>query len=124
MKEAVLVIGASKNPDRYSYKAIELLNTYGHKTVGVSPTENEVLGQPCFKKILEIPETMRHFDTVTVYVNPKIFTSMVQEIINLKPKRVIFNPGTEAPEFYQEFQNAGIQTEEACTLVLLRTGQY
>jgi len=66
----------------------------------------------------------QNIDTVTLYLNPKNQKEYYQQIVDLNPRRVIFNPGTENPEFYEILENAGIEVEVACTLVLLATGQY
>ncbi len=115
-----LVIGASSNPERYSYKAIERLQHHNQPVVAVGRRQTEVLGVPVEKEKI-------HFDgidTVTLYLNPKNQVEYYNYIISLNPKRVIFNPGTENPELYEILTQNGIEYEEACTLVLLGTGQY
>jgi predicted CoA-binding protein len=115
-----LVIGASENPSRYSNVAIRMLKDYGHpvEAVGLRPgMVGEVpiqTGSPDFNAL----------DTVTLYLGPQNQPARYNYILGLKPKRVIFNPGTENPEFETLLNENGIETEEACTLVLLRTGQY
>lgn len=115
-----LVIGASVNPERYSFKAINMLREYGHKVVAVGLKTGQVLdveietGKPYFSAI----------DTVTLYINPSRQPDFYDYILGLKPRRVIFNPGTENPDFYPLLKTAGIVFEEACTLVLLRTEQF
>lgn len=116
-----LVIGASENPDRYAYKAAVSLLNHGHEIelFGIKP--GEVKGVP-FQT--EFPTSIPGLDTITLYVNPGIQKSYYANILALKPKRVIFNPGTENPEFEKELEKNGIIAEEACTLVLLSIGEY
>lgn len=120
MKKKTLVIGASENPDRYSNKAITALVSHGHEVVAIGLRAGEVNGIPfnSEKKLFE------DIDTVTLYVGPQNQPEYYQYILNLKPQRVIFNPGTENPEFAGMLKNNGIYPEIACTLVLLATGQY
>ncbi|MFT6067806.1 MAG: putative CoA-binding protein [Bacteriovoracaceae bacterium] len=118
--EKVAVLGASDNPDRYSYKAFKMLLENNHKVFLVSPRLKEVEGHKVESSLKELS----NIDTLTLYVNKSISSSIIDEIIELKPKRVIFNPGTENEELSLELNKAGIQSEEACTLVLLRNGQF
>lgn len=119
--ENVAIIGASDNPERYSFMAMQLLDQHGHQVHLVSPKFKEIDGHVCYGKISDLGHKI---DTVTVYVRSEILEKMVDEIIALKPKRMIFNPGTEAASLYPKFHQVGIETEEACTLVLLRTGAF
>lgn len=120
--EVVAVIGASNDPSRYAYKAMEMLEEYGHKAIPVHPREEEVLGKKVVHKLGELKD--QNIDTVTVYVNPAISDKYEADLIQVKPKRVIFNPGAENPRLSQSLTKAGIEVENACTLVLLRTGSY
>jgi len=115
-----IVVGASNNPERYAYKAVKMLMDHQHEVVPVSNKKEEVLGLP-IKSIETIEEGV---DTVTLYVGPQNQHIYQDYILNTKPRRVIFNPGTENPEFEELLENKGIKVEEACTLVLLSTGQY
>ena len=115
-----LVLGASVNPARYSHMAIERLRQHGHEVIAVgrdSGTVADVEIQGNFPKDLGI-------DTVTLYLNSDRQKEYYDTILNVHPRRIIFNPGTENPEFEKLAQDRGIQTEEACTLVLLSTNQY
>ncbi len=120
MKNFTLVLGASENPQRYANMAIRRLRQHQHPVhaVGLRPgkvDDVEILtGQPLFSDV----------DTVTLYIGPQHQTSIHDYILKLKPRRVIFNPGTEDQSFQDTLKAHGIQVEEACTLVLLGTGQY
>lgn len=115
-----LVIGASSNPERYSYKAAEKLLSHGHEVELLGLRPDVIFG----KTIDTERKAYVGLDTVTLYVGPKNQPSYYDYVISLNPKRVIFNPGTENPEFEDLLKRHGIGFEEACTLVLLGTGQY
>lgn len=115
-----LIIGASNNPDRYAYKAAERLLAHGHEIelLGVRP--DVVFG----KNVDTERKDYAAIDTVTLYIGPKHQPEYYDYVLSLKPKRVVFNPGTENLEFESLLTQNGIEAEEACTLVLLGTGQY
>jgi len=115
-----LVLGASLNPGRYSNLAINRLVSYGHTVEAVGLRKGVVAGV----EISTEKEKFENIDTVTLYLNPKRQVEYYDYIIALKPKRVIFNPGTENPEFYEILRKNNIEIEVACTLVLLGTNQY
>jgi hypothetical protein len=115
-----LVLGASTRPERYAFMAVDSLVTKGHAVVAIGQTQGEVSGVKIQTK--QIP--LKNIDTVTLYLNPARQREYYNYIIGLKPKRVIFNPGTENPEFYQLLKANSIKTEVACTLVLLSTNQF
>jgi len=115
-----LVIGASLNPARYSNMAINRLIDNIHPVVAVGLREGTVAGVEISKE----KEQFEEIDTVTLYLNPKRQIEYYNYILSLKPKRVIFNPGTENPEFYAILKNNNIEYEVACTLVLLSINQY
>lgn len=119
MKET-LVIGASTNPDRYSYKAIQMLIERHHVVRAIGINEGSIFGVEINKKQI----LWKHIDTVTLYINKEIQESYINYIIKLAPRRVIFNPGTENPNFCSLLQKNNINYDEACTLVLLSTNQY
>ena len=121
MPETVLILGASENPTRYSYMATMMLLEYGHKPVLVGKSGSEVMGLPILRVV---PEDLQSVDTITLYLNPLHQVAHYDTIISLKPDRVIFNPGTENPEFEQMCRDSGIEVTEACTLVLLSIGNY
>ncbi|HPT43268.1 MAG TPA: CoA-binding protein [Paludibacteraceae bacterium] len=115
-----LIIGASKNPERYSYKAAERLLAHEHEIELLGRRADEIFG----KKIQTEKTEFESIDTVTLYISPQHQPEYYDYIVSLKPRRVIFNPGTENPEFFQLLEANGIQCEIACTLVLLGTNQY
>ena len=115
-----LILGASTNPERYAYKAAHKLNSYRHPIVLVGIKKGEVLGQ----KIINTKEIISDVDTITLYIGKRHQAEWYEYIIETKPKRILFNPGTENDELVALAQEQGIKTEEACTLVLLSTAQY
>ncbi|MCX6857608.1 MAG: CoA-binding protein [Verrucomicrobia bacterium] len=119
--QRVVLIGASDKPERYAHLAMVMLREHGHEVLLVRPRLKMIEGLPVLADLTEISGEV---DVVTLYVGPAISAGLTQKLINLKPKRVIFNPGTESSELEAALNAAGIPTEEACTLVLLRTGQF
>jgi predicted CoA-binding protein len=115
------VLGASNKPERYSYQAVKLLAEKGHTVFPVHPALAAIDGTPAFKQLGDIPVPIH---TLTVYVGPERSATLAAAILAARPQRVIFNPGAENPALAQQLQAAGIQVENACTLVLLRTGQF
>ncbi len=122
--ETVVILGASDKPDRYSYKAFKLLKEHGHQTILVHPKLKEVEGQSCYADLNQVIGKNIKPDTLTLYVNPEISSTMMDQIVKLKPGRVIFNPGTENADLMDVLSQNQIPYEEACTLVLLKTGQF
>ncbi len=115
-----LVIGASSNPERYSFLAINRLLNHNHEVVAIGLKNENVLGVDVQKGF----PNFEGIDTVTLYINPQRQNEYYDYIVGLKPRRVIFNPGTENPEFYKILDLSKISYEVACTLVLLTTNQY
>ena len=119
-KKNTLVLGASANPQRYSYLAMQRLTAHGHPVLAIGKKEGEVssvrinTGTPPFTDV----------DTVTLYLNPTNQKPYYDYILSLAPKRIIFNPGTENDELESLAEKKGIQVLEACTLVMLSTNQY
>lgn len=120
-KATVVVLGASSNPERYSNQAVRLLKDYGCHVIPVNPGGGEIYGLSVVKSLGEIAGQVH---TLTLYVNPAISGQAGPSILALHPERVIFNPGTENPGLEELCRSNGIKTERACTLVLLRTGQF
>ncbi len=119
MKKTV-VIGASDNPERYSNLAARRLQKYGHEVIAVGLKDGKIGDIPMTKERKFIPDV----DTVTLYVGPQHQPDWYEYILSLKPKRIIFNPGTENPEFERMANEKGIETPMACTLVMLSVGNY
>ena len=119
--ENVVVVGASKNEERYSNKAMKMLIEYGHNPIPVAPAVETIMERKVYAQLADVPGTV---DTVTLYVGPKRQEGLFEQLRAIHPRRVIFNPGTENPDEYEGRRAAGIEPTEACTLVLLRTGQF
>lgn len=121
MKKTV-IIGATPNPSRYAYLAAEMLQEYNQDFVPVGIKRGNVFG----KEILDLRShpDIENVDTITLYINPQHQKEWYDYFFKLKPKRVIFNPGTENPELEKALEEKNIQALEACTLVLLRSGQF
>lgn len=119
-KTITLVLGASLNPDRYSNKALHRLSAHAIEVKAFGLKKGTVCGIDIDTEL----QPYKNIHTVTLYLNPKRQESFYEYIIGLNPARVIFNPGTENPEFYKLLDEASINYEVACTLVLLSTDQY
>jgi predicted CoA-binding protein len=119
-RKKTLILGASDNPSRYSYMALQLLNRAGHPVVAIGRTPSLVNGISIETEMLPIKDV----DTVTLYLSPQHQRSYYDYILSLHPRRVIFNPGTENEELVEILESNAIPCEESCTLVLLQTGQY
>ena len=115
-----LVLGATTKPERYAFKAINMLVDKGHSVLALGQNAGEVAGIKIQTKAIPL----KNIDTVTLYINSARQREYYNYIVDTKPKRVIFNPGTENPEFYQLLKLNDIKVEVACTLVLLSTNQY
>jgi uncharacterized protein len=116
-----LVIGASTNPERYSFKAITSLRLHNHQVVALGLKPGKVADVAIVTSASDINQII---DTITLYVNPKLQEAYYQLILDLQPRRVIFNPGTENQVFSDHLQQADILPIEACTLVMLSIGTY
>lgn len=119
-KNKTLVLGASENPARYSNMAIKRLKSYDHEVVAVGRKAGSVSNVEIHKEPVQDEE----IETVTLYLNPQNQVPYYDYILGLQPKRIIFNPGTENIELYKLARDKGIEPIEACTLVMLGTGQY
>lgn len=120
MNKPTAIIGASSNPERYSYMATVKLKKYGHSVFPVGIKEGKIENETI---LLNKPK-LEAVDTVTLYVGPKNQPEWKEYIYSLNPKRIVFNPGTENPEFFSEAAKKGIECIEACTLVMLGIGNY
>ena len=121
MNKNIAILGASPKENRYSNMAQKLLLEKGYNVFPINPNYNEINSIHCFKNVSEITHDI---DTLTIYIRPENLESIHLEIIKKKPKRVILNPGSESITLKTKFEEAGIKVIEACTLVLLRTGQF
>ena len=119
-KKKTLVLGASDNPSRYSYLAINRLRSHGHPVVAIGKKNAMVADVPIEKE----KKDWKDVATVTLYLNPTHQQQYYDYILSLKPKRIIFNPGAENDELADLAIKNGITPIEACTLVLLSTNQY
>ena len=117
----VAVLGASPKEDRYSFKAVRMLKEYGHSPVPVHPAGHTVDGTPGVKSLNDVPGPV---DTLTVYVNAGISDAEFDNILKMKPRRVIFNPGAENDNLAARLEAEGIEVVKACTLVMLRSEQF
>jgi len=115
-----LVIGASENHDRYSNKAVLMLQKFGYDVVSLGNRPGKINGITIETENILFED----IHTITLYINPEIQKIYRDYILQLKPKRIIFNPGTENTSLELEAKSLGICTENACTLVLLSTGGY
>ncbi len=120
-EENVVVLGATNKPERYSNIAMSMLTKNGHHIFPVHPSLDEINEIKVFSKLEDIKERV---DTITIYLSPKKSAHLIQDIVNLKPGRVILNPGTESPTLESALKQNNIPFEYACTLVLLQTGQF
>jgi uncharacterized protein len=117
----VAVIGASENPERYSNKAMKRLLAAGHEVLPVHPRLAEIEGLTVYHSLSELPANL---DTITLYIGADRSTTLGAELVALKPKRIIFNPGAENPHLAELAAAAGIETQVGCTLVMLATGVF
>ena len=120
MKNKTLVLGASENPARYSFLAVNKLVHNGHAVLAIGKKAGSINGVNIQTEHVPTEDIA----TVTLYLNPTHQKPYYDYILSLKPKRIIFNPGTENEELEQLAKEAGIDPIEACTLVMLSTGQY
>jgi predicted CoA-binding protein len=122
MSKKTVIIGATTNPSRYAYFAADRLTNAGHEIVPVGIKKGEVFGE----EILDIRESPKvdDVDTITLYLGARHQPEYYDYLLSLNPKRIIFNPGTENPELVKLASEKGIETEYACTLVMLGSGVY
>ncbi len=120
--KTTVIVGASNNPNRYAYLAAERLQSHGHPFIPLSIKPGNVLGET-IQDIRQAPE-LGAVDTLTMYINPKRQAPYLDYFISLQPKRIVFNPGAENPELAKRAIAAGIEIENACTLVMLGSGVY
>ena len=119
--EIVAVIGASPKPDRYAHRAMQLLAEHGHRAIPINPAFDEILGQKCYRSIVDVPEKI---DTVTLYLSEARSDPLTDEIIDAKPRRIIMNPGAENDALAAKARSSGIEVVYDCTLVMLGSGAF
>lgn len=120
MSKKTLVLGASPNPERYAHKAVFALKQKGHEVIPIGLREGVISGI----EIMQGKPNIADIDTVTLYVGAKHQPQFYDYLISLKPKRIIFNPGTKNKELQELAVANNIETIEACTLVMLSVGNY
>ncbi|WP_425639266.1 CoA-binding protein [Algoriphagus yeomjeoni] len=122
MEKLTLIVGATTNKSRFAYFAADRLANNGIPFLPIGIKSGEVFGQ----KILDLRSKpdLHNIHTITLYIGPAHQKEWIDYLISLQPKRIIFNPGTENPIFFQKAKAAGIEVLPACTLVMLNTNQY
>ncbi len=121
MNKNVAILGATDDPVKYANRALKMLVAHGYNPIPVNPTKDLIDGLKCYPTLGDIPEPI---DTVTIYVRPSVSAQLLDDILAVKPRRVIMNPGTENEEVVAACEGIGITVVRACTLVLLQTGQF
>lgn len=116
-----VILGASSNPERYSYLVMKTLEEKQFPFYLVNPAYKQIEGHSVASSLGDLPGAVH---TVTMYISPERQGAILPDIIKIKPERVIFNPGSESENSIKVLENAGISCFEACSLVLLKTGQY
>lgn len=117
-----LIVGATDNPERYAYRAADLLQAKGVPFIPIGIKKGLVFG----KEIVDLRQkpVLEGIHTITLYLGPTNQAEWVDYLIGLAPKRIVFNPGTENPDFFSKAKESGVEVLEACTLVMLTTGQF
>jgi len=121
MSRNIVVLGASKDESRYSNLVVKLLKEKGENVFPVNPKYEEIEGYKCYESISDITERIH---TITIYINPKKLDSFVDQILQKKPDRVIFNPETEREDIEKKLLENGINVVKACSIVLLKTNRF
>jgi len=119
--QRVAVLGASPKPNRYAFKAMQMLRQHGHEPLPVNPAYDEILGVKCYRRINDVPAPI---DTLTVYLGKRRSDPLVEQITNASPRRIILNPGAENDELASAARKRGIEVVEGCTLVMLSIGTF
>ena len=119
--QRVAVLGASPKPNRYAFKAMQMLRQHGHEPLPVNPAYDEILGVKCYRRINDVPAPI---DTLTVYLGKRRSDPLVEQITNAAPRRIILNPGAENDELASAARKRGIEVVEGCTLVMLSVGTF
>ena len=119
--DRVIVLGASPKPNRYSFKAMQMLQKHGHAVVPVNPGYEEILGVKCYPRIGEVPEPI---DTITIYLGQRRSDPLIDQITGAGARRLILNPGAENNALTDAATQRGIEVVEGCTLVMLASGTF
>ena len=119
--QAVVVLGASAKPERYSNKALKSLKEKGHRAIPIHPVLKQIEGLTVLPSLKDVTDKI---DTLTVYLAPSRSEKLISDIIVLHPNRVILNPGAESDDLEKSLADHGIPVLRACTLVLLQTNQF
>jgi uncharacterized protein len=119
--DPVVVLGASDRPDRYSNRAVRLLMREGYRVIPVHRSLRKIEGLEVTHSLAEIHESV---GTLTVYISPAGSEPLAADMLRLKPRRVIFNPGAESARLEDELRGAGVEVLNACTLVMLNGGIF
>jgi predicted CoA-binding protein len=120
-ERTVAVLGASPKPDRYAHKAMQMLSQHGYRAVPVNPAFGKILGERCYARIVDVPDKI---DTVTLYLGKARSDPLIEEIVEVKPRRIIMNPGAENEALAEKARERGIEVVEGCTLVMLGNGLF
>ncbi len=117
-----LLVGATTNPERYAFIAAQLFDAKGLDFIPIGIKNGQIFG----REIIQLPTKppLEHIHTITLYLGPNNQTEWIEYLMGLKPKRIIFNPGTENPQFFKRLAQSEIEVVPACTLVMLQTNQY
>ena len=115
------MLGASPKPNRYAFKAMQMLRQHGHEPLPVNPAYDEILGVKCYRRIDDVPAPI---DTLTVYLGKRRSDPLVAQITKAAPRRIILNPGAENDELTSAARKLGIEVVEGCTLVMLSVGTF
>lgn len=121
MSKNVAVVGATDDPAKYANRALKMLESHGYNPIPVNPAKEMIDGKKVYPSLRDIPEPI---DTVTLYVRPAVSSALKDDILAVKPKRLIMNPGTENEELAKTSEENGIEVKRACTLVMLQTRQF
>ena len=120
--DITLLVGATTNPDRYAFMAAQLLDAKGLNFIPIGIKKGRIFGREILQ--LQAKPFFENIHTITLYLGPINQMEWIDYLIELKPKRIIFNPGTENPEFFRKLLISEIKAVPACTLVMLQTNQY
>lgn len=118
--ETVAILGASNRPERFAYRAQQQLLEKGYQPVPINPGYGEIEGVTCYPALQHCPQDI---SVITVYLRPDRLGPLVDEMIAANPRKVIFNPGSENRQVMVQLQQAGVEVEAACTLIMLDSGR-